>query len=273
MEQLRYLGRLLDFEVDGYDNFAWLQSYLNMYDVDDSSVWYDTYSRMRRLSPKCEEILLNCKWEGVERACHELFDLRATQEGFCCTFNYVRSDAAFHYKGEGEAIKTRFYGIDSGLELVLNVSESDYYYPLMNNYGHSVLVFQPHDYPDTATGYLEQRFIKPNIETLVELFPRTLEATESLRFFRPEQRNCLFRDERPGYNGFYSQSECLLNCRMRTFVALCDCIPFFIPRTSRNALVLNDTQTCNLEHVSCLNKYQSTSLLFTSCRTGTRSDS
>lgn len=258
MDQLRYMGRLLDFEVDGYDNLVWLQSYLNNYDVGETALWYDTYGRMKELSPQCDELLLHCMWEGVERNCEELFELRATQEGFCCTFNYVRSDTAFHFdRRSEEAIKTRFYGTENGLQLILNASDSDYYYPLLNNYGHSALIFQAHDFPDQATGYLEQRFIKPNVETMIELFASTLEAKESLRWFRPEQRECLFRDERPGYNGFYSQSECLLNCRIRSFVALCDCVPFFIPRTTRNSLLSNNTQTCNLEHVSCLNKYQS----------------
>lgn len=256
MEQLRYLGRLLDFEVDGYDNFAWLQTYLNRYDTD--GIWFDTYDRMRRLSPQCEELLLHCMWEGEERPCQELFSLRSTLDGFCCTFNYVRSDVNFR-DGEAaaaEPIKTRFYGVENGLQLILKVSDEDYYYPLQNNYGHSVLVFQSHDYPDMASGYLEQRIIKPNVDTMVELFPSTLIADESLRLFGPQQRNCLFRDERQSYKGFYSQSECLLNCRIRSFVALCDCIPFFIPRTSTNPM-LKETQTCNLEHVQCLNKYKS----------------
>lgn len=252
-EQLRFLGRLLDFEVDGADNFLWLQNYLNTYDVKAGANWFDTYTRMRQLTPQCEEILLQCTWEGVERQCDELFELRATQEGFCCTFNYVRSDANFQHQ-DGEPIKTRFYGADYGLILTLNVSQADYYYPLLNNDGHSVLVFQSHDYPDMASGYLEQRFIKPNVETMVELFPSSLFAAESLRRFDPAQRNCLFRDERKQYKGQYSQSDCLLNCRIRSYVALCDCIPFYIPVDSE---MLNTTQTCNLEHVQCLNKYKS----------------
>lgn len=253
-EQLRYLGRLLDFEVDGADNFLWLQRYLTEYDVDPGSNWFDTYGRMRRLSPQCEEILEQCTWEGVERQCSELFQLRATQEGFCCTFNYVRSDANFPQQ-LGEPIKTRFYGAELGLILILNVgNEADYYYPLLNNNGHSVLVFQSHDYPDMASGYLEQRFIKPNVETMVELFPSTLVAADSLRRFGPAQRNCLFRDERKQYKGQYSQSDCLLNCRIQSYVALCGCIPFYIPV---DTATLNTTQTCNLEHVQCLNKYKS----------------
>lgn len=257
MEQLRYLGRLLDFDVGGQDDFIWLQTYLNVYDTEPEANWYDTYDRMRQLSPQCEEILLHCIWEGEVRPCGDLFQLRATQDGFCCTFNYVRTDTNFvDADPDPEPLTTRSYGVENGLQLVLNASSEDYYYPLLYNSGYSVLVFQSHDYPDMASGYLEQRFIKPNVDTMVELFPSTLIAKESLRWFWPEQRNCLFRDERTSYKGYYSQSECLLNCRVRSFVALCDCIPFFIPRASMN-LAFNNTPTCNLEHVQCLNKYKS----------------
>lgn len=253
-EQLRYLGRLLDYEVDGYDNFNWLQNYLN--EFDSPSIWYDTYTRMRELSPQCDDMLLYCMWEGVERNCKDLFKLRTTQDGFCCTFNYVRADNQFPDLDE-EPVKTHLHGVDSGLHVILNSSDADYYYPLLSHYGHSVHLFDPHDYPDMATGYLQQRFIKPNVETMVELFASTVVATESLRLFSPSQRNCLFQDERPGFNGHYSQSDCLLNCRIRSLDALCDCVPFFIPRTSDNPYLANSTQTCNLEHVACLNKYLS----------------
>lgn len=241
--------------MDGYDNFAWIQYYLNTYDTE--GIWFDPYQRMKSLSPQCKEMLLHCMWEGEERDCDELFDLRATQEGFCCTFNYVRADAAHQIKGNVAPIKTKLYGVENGLQLLINSSQTDYYYPLLNQHGHSALFFHAHDYPDQASGYLEMRFIKPNVESMFELYPRTLVARESLRWFTPEQRDCYFADEPPGYGGFYSQSECLLDCRIRSFVALCDCVPFFIPRTRRNQLLGNDTQTCNLEHVSCLNKYQS----------------
>lgn len=256
MDQLRYLGRLLDFEVDGYDNFLWLQTYLNNYDVEAAEPWYDTYGRLKRLSPQCEDLLLHCMWEGVERSCQELFQFRVTQEGFCCTFNYIRSDTVYHNEN-AEPLRNHLHGAEHGLQLILNASDEDYYYPMLNHYGVSVLITKPHDYPDMGSGSLEQRFIKPDVETMIELFPRTLESTESVRWFSPEQRQCFFRDEPDGYNGFYSQSDCLVNCRVRSFVDLCDCIPFFIPRSTANPLLSNRTQTCNLEHVQCLNKYQS----------------
>ena len=37
--------------------------------------------------PSCSEFLLLCWWRGEERKCSDLFDVRKTDDGFCCSFN------------------------------------------------------------------------------------------------------------------------------------------------------------------------------------------
>ena len=37
--------------------------------------------------PSCSEFLLQCWWRGEERQCSDLFDVRKTDDGFCCSFN------------------------------------------------------------------------------------------------------------------------------------------------------------------------------------------
>ena len=37
--------------------------------------------------PSCSEFLLQCWWRGEERKCSDLFDVRKTDDGFCCSFN------------------------------------------------------------------------------------------------------------------------------------------------------------------------------------------
>lgn len=257
-ERLRYLGRLLDYEVDGHDEFMWLQDQLNRYDVDEAvqkETVYNSYGNMKRLSPQCEELILSCVWDKVTRNCSELFQLRATQEGFCCIFNYLRKDNR-NYNDEDTPIRTKHFGPDYGLRIILNASTADYYYPLSNSEGFSAIIFQSFDYPDPTSGYLNQRFIKPNVETWMELFPSTLVGQDSVRVYSPIQRNCLFRDEVPEYGDHYSQSDCLFNCRIESYVALCGCIPFFIIHSSYNP-VFKDQPSCTLEHVQCLNKYKS----------------
>ena len=37
--------------------------------------------------PRCSEFLIKCWWRGQAKKCSELFDIRKTDEGFCCSFN------------------------------------------------------------------------------------------------------------------------------------------------------------------------------------------
>jgi len=48
------------------------------------------YPWIFQLSPQCSIILMLCKLRGIVENCSELFEFRKTQNGFCCTFNYVR---------------------------------------------------------------------------------------------------------------------------------------------------------------------------------------
>lgn len=40
------------------------------------------------LKPKCEDMLVACRWKGTEARCSELFQPVMTIEGICCSFNY-----------------------------------------------------------------------------------------------------------------------------------------------------------------------------------------
>ncbi|XP_066583824.1 sodium channel protein Nach-like [Prorops nasuta] len=51
---------------------------------------FDVAQMMKRLTPKCSDILIKCKFSGRTRDCSKLFSFRKTQDGFCCTFNYAR---------------------------------------------------------------------------------------------------------------------------------------------------------------------------------------
>lgn len=76
------------------------------------------------------------------------------------------------------------------------------------------------------------------------------------------QRQCLFANEIARYGGKYTRSECIVNCRIRSVRALCDCVPFYLPPPN----IHTDPPTiCTLQHVPCLNKYQSEFYLHLFC--------
>ena len=38
----------------------------------------------------CNEMILECYWFGAKYKCTELFDVRPTDNGFCCSFNTLK---------------------------------------------------------------------------------------------------------------------------------------------------------------------------------------
>ena len=39
---------------------------------------------------KCQDMVLSCQWNGKAVKCGDLFAVRRTDGGFCCSFNTVR---------------------------------------------------------------------------------------------------------------------------------------------------------------------------------------
>lgn len=62
------------------------------------------------------------------------------------------------------------------------------------------------------------------------------------------------------FNGEYTFPKCLLKCKLKSILDLCNCIPYFMP-DSYEDLIKNTTARCTLAHVPCLNKYRSKSWL------------
>ena len=71
------------------------------------------------------------------------------------------------------------------------------------------------------------------------------------------QRGCLFTHELEAeYGGQYSYSDCLVKCRIRSIIALCRCLPFYLPVSFPDGNIAV-TDKCTLQHVPCLNRYTS----------------
>lgn len=108
-------------------------------------------------------------------------------------------------------------------------------------------------YPDPSSGSSSERFILPGEETFVRLDATSMASEKDILGYKPEKRQCLFSDENPLYEK-YTRSDCILNCRIRSVKALCDCVPFQLPSMTVKS---DPPKVCTLQHVPCLNKYRS----------------
>ena len=41
---------------------------------------------------RCSDMIVSCHWQGTPHKCSELFDVRRTDDGFCCSFNTMAVD-------------------------------------------------------------------------------------------------------------------------------------------------------------------------------------
>jgi hypothetical protein len=112
---VRYLGRLFDSDIEGSEELLWFQNFLDENDVDEtqtfpirsrmsmvkrdilyttsaSKIGENNFFLLFQLMPKCEEYVVACYWLGQSRKCADLLQFKRTNQGYCCTFNYVREE-------------------------------------------------------------------------------------------------------------------------------------------------------------------------------------
>lgn len=74
----------------------------------------------------CEQMIVNCQWQGVHYPCGDLVNPALTDEGVCCTFNRVPGKYMYHdpyvYK-----ILTYFNGAGYKFAVIV-ISPADYSY-------------------------------------------------------------------------------------------------------------------------------------------------
>lgn len=144
------------------------------------------------------------------------------------------------------------------------------------DFSSQVHIFNPMDFPDAPSGSLIEKFISVGVRTFIRIKAMTLyTATEAIKYsvdkvttrltefllklaftyktFVYFQRNCVFESEINTIFGGYSFSDCVMDCRIKSIVALCKCIPF-----SLNMLFdgMEDVPQCNLADLRCLSKYK-----------------
>ena len=44
---------------------------------------------------KCEDMFLMCLWKGRQVNCSEIFHIRKTDNGFCCSFNALKTSVLY----------------------------------------------------------------------------------------------------------------------------------------------------------------------------------
>ena len=60
----------------------------------------EIHGLLNSVSHSCEEMLVQCKFEGIERNCMEIFSPTITDDGQCCGFNVMPEHVMFRNKDD-----------------------------------------------------------------------------------------------------------------------------------------------------------------------------
>lgn len=86
------------------------------------------------------------------------------------------------------------------------------------------------EYPDGSNGGLTQLIVQANTRSYFKLVPTTVRSKSSIEQYTPQQRGCLFQHELyEEYAGHYNMIDCLQKCKIQKAIALCHCMPFYMP--------------------------------------------
>ncbi|VEN62053.1 unnamed protein product, partial [Callosobruchus maculatus] len=214
---------------------------------------FDTQKVLKELTTPCHETLTDCFLHGAFWNCSDLFVTELTMEGFCCVFNYIaqRKTAEFPRvlkENNNEAVKIE----NGGLIFKIMFNLTDMTYTTMSTLGSKILISLSTDYPDKASGGLSEEIVNIGVESFIRFDAVTTTTTLEVKNYPIEKRKCIFRDEVQTIFGNYSFSDCIMDCKIKSVIALCQCVPFnYFSVFPRSELY----DQCTLTDLVCLNSH------------------
>ncbi|XP_023166385.2 sodium channel protein Nach [Drosophila hydei] len=235
-------------ENDDYINF---QAFLDIFGTWNNETFFDTRRIMYMLTPKCTEYIIKCSLNNVNIPCfsESAFQMKLTKYGPCCTFN---SNNGLKKR----TFSNRLADASFGLTVVINSSHADYFAPVLYTNGYIVIVHDADNFPSITSSNSLEMFPGQREESYLKIFARVIDTDKSLYSFSPFGRRCYFHREAdmPQRSYVYTFPNCITRCRIRSIIALCNCIPFQMPLDLVDNL--DGLVYCTLSHISCLSQYQ-----------------
>ncbi len=62
---------------------------VDLYELEQSFNITRIVKFLKKVSPRCKDYILKCKWQGKTVDCAKVFSLTSTDVGFCCSFNII----------------------------------------------------------------------------------------------------------------------------------------------------------------------------------------
>lgn len=240
------------------------------YDEHQTADWDRMLKFMINVSQPCTDMLHYCLWHGNTTECERIFNPTMTDEGICCNFNSVTKKHLFYnardwpdlnitYPSESvdwnaekgydasmpaDVIPWRPYGagLYYGLTLALDAGLDEYYCSSTAGAGFKMLLHNPVETPKIADFSFS---ITPGEETRVIVRPRINSANPSIISIAQKKRKCFFTAERKlRYYRTYTQRNCILECEANFTQQLCDCVQYYMPKSSNTPICGKRDEMC-----------------------------
>ncbi|XP_053686817.1 sodium channel protein Nach-like [Sabethes cyaneus] len=217
---------------------------------------YNPATMLLQLNQPCDQLIKYCYWLGAEVPCSKYFQVTKTHVGFCCSFNadksmYVGQKASSRNTGPVN-IRLSGAGKHVGLSVTVDIQPENYMAPTKSFYGAEVFVHNPQDFP--ADSDFEDT-LQPGWDVDFCVTPTPIGSSSSLSRVPLEQRKCFMDNEgKLQSNSQFSLNLCMSECRLRTIIRLCKCVPFFY--ADFNITEAENVQLCTLHSVDCLRHFR-----------------
>ncbi|CAG9862448.1 unnamed protein product [Phyllotreta striolata] len=256
LKNISLLGYLYEYNLPSkLDGIVEFQTFLEKYDSSKSG-YFNTSERLYQLQPACEEVVKDCEWQGLNRSCSDIFITDFTTEGLCCVFNYVSSKnnerlSPIVVQNNYKPIPFRANDV---MKFTIMSNESDIFFTSLSTAAPvKILVSHPKNFPDVPSGETSERIIDKSKEISLRISPIVTKTTPEVRKYSIDKRNCWFSDEVETMLGSYSFSNCIMECKIRSIVALCQCIPYNYVNVFEGGR--SRYFQCTLADLTCLNSF------------------
>ncbi|XP_058066216.1 sodium channel protein Nach-like [Anopheles bellator] len=227
------------------------------------------------LSQPCAELIKVCYWLGVEIPCPKIIRRTRTDNGYCCSYNVddtmeplIAQDNQSTPPTEVSYRPKRLSGAGRhvGLSLLIDVQPDTYMAPTKSFYGAEIYVHDPKDFPSDADF---EHVAQPGWDVVMSVIPLPIESSSTMNQVPLAMRKCFLpeEDDDDDWDENFNLNVCLSECRLRTIISLCNCIPFYFVDLMIDES--KDVKICALKNVECLRYFRR---YFYSLRTDTLPD-
>lgn len=240
-QTLRFMTKL-DRAIDNGERLKELSEFYASQNISS----LDLFHLLKLTAPNCNDMVLDCIWQGLPAPCNDYLSFLPSDDGLCCVFNgaiYNDTELGLHSSPDPPLIVSG-NGYRMGLSLVLDAQLNEYSVTNGKFDGFKVLVHASQKFPDISDrGFV----LGPGTETFAGVKATSSYTADEVAEFIPKWKRKCRADEDGGLLYFprYSQSGCITECATKSMTDLCGCRPFFLRAPE-------GTPLCNMSMYQCL---------------------